>query len=588
MKRISLRVTFVVVVLLEIVLLVTTYSYAVLSERYKAQQQSESQQLQTCSRALGVIESYFNMLDTVSTFPVQRDALNRNTELFLAWANSTDVVSDLNVRRLFWEAVFEEYPLFPEVEMIAMYTLEGNGLYNTRHGVTSTYETACKLERDTVSWFEEALNAKGAPIFIPVSGFQHTGIPSEENLFCVARSLMDVSTSDYHSIGVIVVGINTGAIESLFPPAPELPESQYWVLYGDRVIVGDRDKLPEKVLEKASQEEDVMENFYMDQGSDSYLYSLCSRNRCKVITRADLSLLNTSADRFGAPFYVLLVVLALLHIAVVFLILGGILIPTRIIIGVCQKFQGDRIHIPKNHLIPKEFNDLFLEFQKMSERISSLIHEVLLKDLQQKDSELKLLRTQINPHFIYNTLQIIQSKAYLQQAYDVAAMSELLAVNLRYGLRNPSQEVPLSQEVTSVTKYLDLMGYHFGTQVEYHLHFSNELLKCHTIKLILQPLVENSLVHGIDANHRTLAVDISGYCSNKVMVISVTDNGCGMSAEKLAELRLSLDRDDVGGSIGLKNVHQRLKLYYGDSYGIEIQSVLGKGTCVTLKLPCEL
>lgn len=235
--------------------------------------------------------------------------------------------------------------------------------------------------------------------------------------------------------------------------------------------------------------------------------------------------------------------------------------------------------------MPQELDSLFLEFQNMSERITTLIHQVLIRDIRQKDSELQLLRTQINPHFIYNTLQIIQSKAYIRKAVDVAVMSELLGENLRYGLREPNREVPLSAEVSSVSKYLELMSYHYGDKLDYHLHFAESILSLPTIKLLLQPIVENSLVHGLEQGITHITVDISGYRDGEDIVLCVTDNGCGIQSQALEGLNMSFGREESHDRIGLKNVHQRLKLYYGDGYGINLQSVWGQGTCTTIRIP---
>lgn len=161
MKRLSsrlwkmpLRTVLVIVVVLQAVILIMTYTYAVTSEQYKTRQQNESRQLQTASSLLGTVESYFKTLETVSTYPMQRDSLNRSTKLFQAWAESEDVLTDWETRRLFRETLHEEYPLFPDVEMIALYDTGRNGIYNTRHGIaTSMYETVCQLERSTVPWF---------------------------------------------------------------------------------------------------------------------------------------------------------------------------------------------------------------------------------------------------------------------------------------------------------------------------------------------------------------------------------------------------------------------------------------------------
>lgn len=580
----SLRAILVTVVILQVVLLAMTYMYAMVSEHYKTRQQNENRQYQAGTALLSVVENHIRTLETVSTYPMQRDALNQNTELFRAWAQSEDVLTDWNARRLFRETLYEEYPLFPDVEMIALYDTQGSGIYNTRHGAaTSMYETACRLERDTAPWFQAAMEARGAAVLIPANEFLHSGILTRNNLLCVARAMMDVSTRDYHSIGVIVVGIAADDIDKYFASVRAFPESRYTVLLDGRAVAGNAE-LSESDMDCLTAEIPLKSG----SGSVRYggnMYSFYSDNGYTAVIQTDIAAWNGAAYHFDPLFYVLLVFLTLVNITIILFILRGIIFPTRLLVRLCREFQGEPLDIPNSTLMPKELDSLFVEFKKMSERLTKLIHEVLIRDLRQKDSELKLLRTQINPHFIYNTLQIVQSKAYIHKTYDIASMAELLAENLRYGLREPNREVELSAEVDSVRKYLELMGYHYGERMEYHLHFSKEILSFPVIKLLLQPIVENSLVHGLNQSVNRIAIDISGFRDGSDIVLCVTDNGCGIRGEVLESITKALNDNRDSGTVGIRNVHQRIRLSYGDAYGLDMQSVWGKGTRSVIRVP---
>lgn len=303
-------------------------------------------------------------------------------------------------------------------------------------------------------------------------------------MLCVVRSMMDVSTSNYHSVGVIVVGIDISSIDSLLSSVQTLPTNKYAVLFENEPMLGNAELSGQDMEHLLAQAVSETEIIYESTGGRSYMYSVCTSGRCTVILQTDIEELKSMAYHLDPIFYIMLAGLAATSLATIFFILKGIILPIRIMIRLCQEFEGEPMDISHSHLMPQELDSLFLEFQNMSERITTLIHQVLIRDIRQKDSELQLLRTQINPHFIYNTLQIIQSKAYIRKAVDVAVMSELLGENLRYGLREPNREVPLSAEVSSVSKYLELMSYHYGDKLDYHLHFAESILSLPTIKLL--------------------------------------------------------------------------------------------------------
>ncbi len=236
--------------------------------------------------------------------------------------------------------------------------------------------------------------------------------------------------------------------------------------------------------------------------------------------------------------------------------------------------------------LPADLLPVFTSYNRMSERIDLLINEGLRKDIAQRDTELQLLRTQINPHYLYNTLECIHMRAYTNQDYPVARMAELLGSNLQYGLKATTRKVSLRAELKKARDYMTLVSFHYGDQVRLTTHVDEHILDCIVIKLLLQPLIENAIQHGLKANE-TLTIELLGYRAEDQMILQVTDDGAGMETAKLERLKQSLKNYDTGNSIGLGNVNRRLQLNYGEQYGVKINSVRGQGTVVTLNLPLE-
>ncbi|WP_180994840.1 histidine kinase [Clostridium sp. chh4-2] len=252
----------------------------------------------------------------------------------------------------------------------------------------------------------------------------------------------------------------------------------------------------------------------------------------------------------------------------------------------CNCFELDHATKLSCENLPQELQTLFASFNRMSERISFLVHEVFMKQKAQQETELQLLRTQINPHYLYNTLEIMHMKAYSHGDYDVSAMAELLGQNLQYGLRNTTKEVLLKEEISQLNIYLSILSYQFKDRIRTNICIEEELMECRVIKLLFQPVIENAVIHGITSNDQILSIDILGYRSENTILIQISDDGCGMTEKQLEALKNDMESSGSNG-IGLRNVFRRIQLNYGPEYTLEVNSKYGLGTTITLHLPWQ-
>lgn len=206
--------------------------------------------------------------------------------------------------------------------------------------------------------------------------------------------------------------------------------------------------------------------------------------------------------------------------------------------------------------------------------------------LNQKEAEFKALASQINPHFLYNTLETIRMKAYCNNDKETADLVKKLGKFMRRCLEFKDGAVTLRSELEFTNSYLELQSARFGDRVSYNIY--SEISKDYMIlPLLIQPIVENAFVHGIEGNKTNGHIDIRVYYRGNNVIVDVKDNGQGMSPEKLRELNEKLEISDTssGKSIGLTNVHKRIKMYHGEQYGMSIASREGEGTTITLTLP---
>lgn len=243
-----------------------------------------------------------------------------------------------------------------------------------------------------------------------------------------------------------------------------------------------------------------------------------------------------------------------------------------------------------------ELSEAFADLQVMVEKIQekeaamyqSQIGEKELMNKQQ-EMEFKMLASQINPHFLYNTLETIRMNAFAAGDREVANAIKLLGKSLRYVLENTgTASTTLQKEMDYIENYIKIQKFRFGSRIDYQLIVDNDIcLKDYQIlPLLLQPIVENAILHGLEEKENGGLVTVHIYLDQNLH-IDISDNGCGMKLEQVRKLRnsISVRNPEIKASIGLYNINQRIKLCYGSRYGMSISSVLGKGTTISLVIP---
>lgn len=234
-------------------------------------------------------------------------------------------------------------------------------------------------------------------------------------------------------------------------------------------------------------------------------------------------------------------------------------------------------------------------FNKMIGNLNELLEQIYFSKLretemtlQQKETELKMLQAQVNPHFLYNSLETIRGMALDRGMDDISDMASSLARLLRYNLKSTSPYVTLQSELEICEMYLRIQKYRFEEKLEYEFQIPEQYRGEQIAKFSIQPIVENCVVHGFEAGSGMTRIRISVHAKPDAMLIVVEDSGAGISQEQLIHIRENLlngGQDTAGNHIGLRNVHRRIVHLFGEAYGISIESVLGKGTRVILRLP---
>ena len=230
-----------------------------------------------------------------------------------------------------------------------------------------------------------------------------------------------------------------------------------------------------------------------------------------------------------------------------------------------------------------EIGMLYRGFGSMMKRIRTLINEVYLSKITQKEAELKALQAQINPHFLYNTLSLINWKALAAGEEDISRMTLAMSTFYRTALNRGRNVLQVEAELSNTRAYLEIQSMLHDGDFDYEIEVQPEILQCESLNLILQPLVENAIHHGIEEKTDGRGkITVRGWKEDNCVWFMVEDNGVGMEQE-VADKILTMESKGYG----VRNVDERIRLCYGEKYAMKVESVVGKGTKMTIHFPAR-
>ena len=257
--------------------------------------------------------------------------------------------------------------------------------------------------------------------------------------------------------------------------------------------------------------------------------------------------------------------------------------PVTEILGNVKEVGRGHFEISEISADSMEIEELDAGIRRMAEKIQHLLENVKREEEMQHLTQLQLLQAQINPHFLYNTLDTIIWLIEGGQSDDAVEMISSLSVFFRTSLSKGKDVIPLSEEKRHTISYLEIQQSRYRDILEFEIHIPEDFGGIMVPKLTLQPLAENALYHGIKNKRGGGKILIEGEKDGKDLILRVTDNGQGMPAERLQEIQEAIRTGERAG-FGLSAVAERLRLYYGDGYGMKIKSEEGKGTIVEVRL----
>lgn len=412
------------------------------------------------------------------------------------------------------------------------------------------------------------------------------GITGEKNRICVAKAILDFDTMK--PAGYInIVYENSYLSDILADNSSKYSGASYVVNTHGRIMV-------------ANKEGYVGENFPVKlsdlRASNTSRYDMFSSTQAFYFVGNEMpngwSLVQTvSVKEFNKEMNHLIVLAARIVLLVLGISLGFVWYVTSRIAYPAKELMESMKTLAKDNEYPRvkivsndEIGMIGLEYNKMAENIETLIEKVYKMELTQKQAELEFLQMQINPHFLYNALDTISWMALAKGNMDVSEMTIALAELLRATIKKESF-ITLREEMNTVKDYLLIQQERFGDKISSEYFVEEDAYSCMVPNFILQPVIENAIIHGLEPKIEKGKVSINISIQDEFLTFLVEDNGVGMDETEILDLYKKCRENNTKQSIGLKNVYRRLLLCYGEASMLKIESKKEQGTRISFLIP---
>ncbi len=437
------------------------------------------------------------------------------------------------------------------------------------------------------SWYSEAKEGRGK-VFISPSHVQP--VFKEDYRWVVSLSREIRSPDNTKGLGILLVDLNFSVINDILNGI-ELGKRGYVYIIdrSGRVVYHPQQQLLYSNLKTEKIEEALaLDNgsFITNEGGQSRIYTVQDSGfGWKIVGVSYVSELVNNKGEMQTSFFILGGISLVVALLLSFLLSRNLTRP----IHQMQKHMSEvekgnfDIQVPVDST--REIGMLARAFNLMVVRIRELMAQVVKEQEFKRKSELNALQAQINPHFLYNTLDSIVWMAENDKSAEVVRMTSALARLFRASISKGSELVPVRNEVEHISNYLTIQKMRYRDKLDFCIDVDDAIKGNLTLKVLLQPLVENAIYHGIKNKYGTGTIRITGEREGETIVLRVNDNGVGMDEETRKSLLSPATDAKQGKGVGLMNVHERIRLYFGKIYGLTIDSEPDEGTTVTVKFP---
>ncbi|MDQ0231763.1 sensor histidine kinase [Metabacillus malikii] len=429
-----------------------------------------------------------------------------------------------------------------------------------------------------------------------------TNIPDENPKISLFREVMD---SHNNHLGIIEISmLQRNFFPKMYSPIPDGQSEIFIINQQDEVFTNPANNFLREHKFKRKQYDELFQRLTKDK-TDSFIYNnhnvpylivstVIDELNMKMVNVISLEKIDTETRKVRYLTFIIAIVLLIILSTLTYVITSLLLKKMyKLIENMKQVEQGDftvKIDIDGRD----EFSTLAIHFRNMLRKINQLIADAVHKQAVSKDTELRALKTQIDSHFLYNTLENIKMMAEIEGKYEISDALTSLGAMMRYNIKWKNEFVVISEEITQIKHYVAIMNLRLDRELDLDIVIPDELLSQEILKLSLQPIVENAIKHGIEPRETNTKgkIIVNAYREGQSVFVEIIDNGVGMDENQLMQINNKIVHDDnhevqrqSGNGIGLKNVHNRIILFYGKEFGLQVNSKKGEYTSVIIKLP---
>ncbi len=534
----------------------------------------------------------FNIITSKTKALVYDQASEINKQIVLNYENYTNGVKDIMTRiqkRVIMIDAKNEYATLrefflnleeiePDIEAIALFDNSGEVIVSTQTIGKDSKKIAVK------NWFRNAIYE---------DDIIHFSAPHEQDIFEIQSDEVITASKEIKYVdegmtknGVLLIDMNFESLDSL-SKITNLGETGHILIVDDNdnlIYSSDRQNHNAKSKSHTLIKEKIFGRATATINGTSMAMNIntISSTRWRIATFQNIDSVNDGMNQ------ALLTVVGLGIVAIISTILIASFVARKItdpltkldnaIIDFQQGNYTTKVAIEGQKevkIVSQGFNDMIDEIQR-------LMDEVVKEQEGKRHTEISVLQNQINPHFLYNTLDCIIWLAEKKRNDDLVSTVNALSTYFRVSLSKGKQFIPISEELKHIESYMLIQTMRYNDIFEYTITCEAQLEKLKIMKLLLQPLVENAIYHGIDKDEDDGYIHVNIYEQNENVFLSVTNNGYGISASKIQEIYKGMEEGNAKGSIGMKNVYQRIKLFYGDQARIHIESELDESTTISI------
>ena len=446
------------------------------------------------------------------------------------------------------------------------------------------------LDLNTQEWYATALEKPNGPI-LTSSHVQHIISGERPWVITLSRGIRDRSGSGEKE-GVFFIDLNYSAISELCDQSTVGTKGYAFILdaKGNIVYHPQQQQLYNELqTENISLIMDTDEDTVLTgTGNDGKLYSISRSDKTgwTVVDCTNVRELLSKSRQAQSVYVLTAIVLVIVALLFSRFMARSITLPIQKLRDSMKKVQEGDFSVSDVVVDSRnEIGSLTKSFDVMTHRIHELMEQNVHEQEEKRKSELKALQSQINPHFLYNTLDSIIWMAEGKKNEEVVLMTASLARLLRQSISNEDEVVPIANEVEYARGYLTIQKMRYKDKLEFQIDVDSSILYIPLIKLVLQPIIENAIYHGLKYKESKGLLIVKGFMKDGNAVLQVIDDGVGMDEETLAHIYDKHKVNYHSNGVGVYNVQKRLKLYYGDGYGITYESEKGKGTTATITIP---